>query len=206
MMMGIVDDDLDRVAAAVLAGDVVAYPTETFYALGADPRNSSALDRLSELKGRQQGKPFLLLVNSLAALQDWVADVPAELHLVAERFWPGPLTVVLPARPALHEAITGAEGKVALRLTAHPAARALVERCGVALTGTSANRAGEAPARTAAQVREAFRVGEVEHILDAGETAGGAPSTLVDLSVRPARILRRGAIGEEQIAAVIRLL
>jgi L-threonylcarbamoyladenylate synthase len=206
MMQAVADDDLDRVAGAVLAGEVVAYPTETFYALGADPRNGSAIDRLLELKGRQHDKPLLLIAHSLAELQEWVETIPPELYVVAEHFWPGPLTAVLPARPALHEAIAGTAGKVAIRLSPHPAARALVERCGVALTGTSANRAGEPPATTATQVREAFTVAEVEHILDVGETAGGEPSTLVDLCARPARILRRGAIGEEQIAALIRLL
>lgn len=198
--------DVDRAAAAVLAGEVVAYPTETFYALGVDPRHTRAVDRIVEMKGRDSRKPLLLIVDSMAMLRDWVASEPPSLPLVAQHFWPGPLTVVMRARAGLHEALVGSAGTIAVRLSPHPTARALIERCGVALTGTSANRAGGAPPRTATQVRDTFSLQDVGEILDGGETAGGPPSTLLDLTVEPYRILRPGAVGEDQIAAVMRLL
>lgn len=199
-------EDVDRAAAAVLAGEVVAYPTETFYALGADPRQTRAVERIVEIKGRDSGKPLLLIVNSMAMLRDWIDYEPPSLALVAQHFWPGPLTLVMRAREGLHEALVGAEGTIALRLSPHPTALALIERCAVALTGTSANRAGETPSRTATQVRDTFSPRDVGAILDGGETAGGPPSTLLDLTVEPYRILRPGAIDQEQIAAVMRLL
>ena len=199
-------EDVARVTAAILAGEVVAYPTETFYALGADPRNSRASDRIVEMKGRDPGKPLLLIVDSLSMLREWVATVPPSLAPIAEHFWPGPLTAVMRARPGLHPALVGAEDTIAIRLSPHPGARALIERCAVPLTGTSANRAGAAPARTAAQVRVAFMRDELIEILDGGETAGGPPSTLLDLTVRPYRVLRSGAISDERIAEAIGLL
>lgn len=198
--------ELGRVTAAIRAGGVAAYPTETYYALGADPRNAAALDRLTELKNREPDKPFLLIVGSLDELQKWTVDVPPQMRLIAERFWPGPLTVVLRAREGLHAALVGPECTIAFRLSPHPSARSLVDRCGGALTGTSANRAGEAPPRTATQVRQAFSLEEVTEILDGGRTPGGKPSTLVDLTKDPARILRPGAVSNEQIADTIRLL
>jgi len=199
-------EDVDRVAAAVLAGEVVAYPTETFYALGADPRHAPAVDRIVDMKGRESGKPLLLIVDSMAMLREWVASEPPGLALVAEHFWPGPLTVVMRARTGLHEALVGAEGTIAVRLSPHPAALALVGRCAVALTGTSANRTGASPPRTAAQVRDTFSLQEVGEILDGGETAGGPPSTLLDLTIEPYRILRPGAVAAERIETVMRLL
>ena len=197
---------VDRAAAAVLAGEVVGYPTETFYALGADPRQTRALDRIVEMKGRDPGKPLLLIVDSMDMLHEWVDSLPPTLALVAEHFWPGPLTVVLRARAGLHDALTGDGSTVALRLSSHPAARALVGSCEVALTGTSANRAGASPPRAATQVRDTFSVHEVGEILDGGETAGGPPSTILDLTAEPCRILRPGAVSEAQIAEVLRLL
>ncbi len=199
-------EDVDRVAASVLAGEVVAYPTETFYALGADPRHARAVDRIVEMKGRESGKPLLLIVDSMVMLREWVASEPPSLALVAEHFWPGPLTVVMRARAGLHEALVGAEGTIAVRLSPHAAARALIGRCEIALTGTSANRTGAYPARTATQVRDTFSLQEVGEILDGGETAGGPPSTLLDLTVEPYRILRSGAVAPERIEAVMRLL
>ncbi len=199
-------EDVDRAAAAVLAGEVVAYPTETFYALGADPRDARALEDIIAMKGRDAGKPLLLIADSMAMLQEWVEAEPAGLELVAQHFWPGPLTVVLRARAGVHKALVGPEGTIAVRLSPHPLALALVQRCAVALTGTSANRAGEPPPCTANQVRAAFSLQEVGEILDGGETPGGPPSTLLDLTVEPYRILRSGAVDQERIAAVMRLL
>lgn len=186
------------VAQRLLAGGVVAYPTETFYALGADPRNAVALDRVLELKGRGSGKPLLLLLDTQEMVASWARRVPATLPRLADRFWPGPLTVVLAARLGLHARITGGGRTVALRVSSHPVARELIRRGGVAVTGTSANRSGEPPACDSPSVLQAFG-SRLDAFLDAGPTPGGKPSTLVDLTAEPHRILREGAIPRQQI-------
>ena len=198
--------NLEAAIEAVASGAIVAYPTETYYALGADPRNAAALEAVSRLKGRDSAdKPLLLLVDSLEAVGDWVDEVPAEFAQLAEHFWPGPLTLVLPAAPALPPALTGGGGGVALRWTSHPVARRFIRECGGALTGTSANRTGQPPADTAQQVRETFG-DDIAGLVDGGRTPGGAPSTVLDLTGEGAAVLRSGAVADEAIGQVVRLL
>lgn len=192
---------LRRVAEVVAAGGVVAYPTETYYGLGADPHQPRALAAVLELKGRPMAQPLLLVLSDAGQLKPWVSHVPGPLEALARRFWPGPLTVVLPAAAGLPEALTGGRGTVALRVSSHPVARALVRSCGTPLTGTSANRTGAPAARTAAAVEASFG-GDVS-ILDGGTTPGGPASTLLDLSVTPHRILRPGPVTAAAIEAVI---
>lgn len=198
--------EIEAAADAIGRGEVVAYPTETYYALGADPRKPHALDEVLRLKGRDaRDGPLLVLVSARTMVADFVSVAPPAFEPLAERFWPGPLTLVLPAAPALPDAITGRTGGVALRLTSHPVARALIDCCGVALTGTSANRSGQPPASNVARVREAFGA-DLPHILDGGETPGGLPSTLLDLTGERPAVLRPGAVPEAEIDAVVRLL
>jgi L-threonylcarbamoyladenylate synthase len=179
-------------AAAICRGEVVAFPTETFYGLAADALNPEALDRLFELKGREGEKTSALLVADMAMFAGLCTEVPARaLELVAAH-WPGPLTLALPARPDLPAAIVH-EGFVAARVSSHPLAQALVAFAGRPITATSANPSGAAPARTAAEVGDHFGE-EMLHILDGGQTPGGAPSTLVRLRGPKVEILRKGAI------------
>ncbi|MFQ5743261.1 MAG: L-threonylcarbamoyladenylate synthase [Acidobacteriota bacterium] len=196
---------IDVAATEILGGAVVAYPTETYYALGADPRNGQALERVLKLKGRTRDKPLLLIADSVEMVERWSAATPASLRMVAEAFWPGPLTVVLRAPPGLAPAITSDQQTIALRVSSHPLARALVERCQVPLTGTSANRSGESPPTTVSQV-EAALGHALAAVLDCGGTAGGAASTLLDLTTEPYRILRPGAVSVAQIAEAMRLV
>ncbi len=198
--------DLEAAAAALCDGKVVVYPTETFYALGAHPRRVSALQEVLHLKGRDAAaKPLLLLIDRFERVDDWVVDPPAQLAALAERFWPGPLTLILGAAAHVAAPITGGGDTVALRLTSHPVARALIERCGGALTGTSANPTERPPAIDAAGVRRGF--GETAmHILDAGTTPGGLPSTLLDLTTDEPLIRRAGAVAADEIEALLRLL
>ena len=192
-------------AAEILAGRVVAYPTETFYALGADPRQPRALREVLRLKGGGRTKPLLLLFDSLPMVAGWVMEVPQALDVIASRHWPGPLTVVLRAAEHLSEEITAGTNSIGVRLTPHPVARALVRHCGVPLTGTSANRTNQTPPTCAAAIRTAFG-DELKTILDGGETAGGPPSTLLDLTVKPWQILRQGAVAADEIAETLRLV
>ena len=198
--------ELEAAAAALCDGEVVAYPTETFYALGAHPDSMPALQEVLRLKGRDAAtKPLLLLIDRLERVDDWVIDVPARLAELAERFWPGPLTLILRAAADVPTPITGGGDTVAVRLTSHPVARALIGRCGGALTGTSANPASGPPAVDAAGVRRGF--GETAlHILDAGTTPGGEPSTLLDLTTDEPLVRRAGAVSVDEIEAALGLL
>ena len=179
-------------AAAIGRGEIVAFPTETYYGLAVDALDGAALDRLFVLKGRDSEKVSALLVADLAMLAELCAEVSPRACDLAAAHWPGPLTLALPARPKLPDAIVR-EGFVAARVSSHPLAQALVVFAGRPITATSANRAGAAPARTAVEVRDHFGA-EALHVLDGGQTPGGAPSTLVRLRGDKVEVLRKGAI------------
>jgi L-threonylcarbamoyladenylate synthase len=195
-----------RAADVIGAGGVAAFPTETYYGLGADPHAPSALDRVQQIKGRTAAdKPLLLLASSLEQVAEWVSDFPPAFDRLAARYWPGPLTLVLPSRAGLPASLLGPGGGVAVRISSHPVARALCEACGTAITGTSANRSGSPPCIDAAGVRGAFG-DDVDAIVDAGPASGGAPSTIVDLCGAHPRVLRAGAIGPEPLGELIGLI
>lgn len=183
-------DDVAAAVAALRRGDVVAYPTETFYGLGVDAFSPAALERLRALKGRGE-KAVSVLIDGEAMLARLCADVPPRARALMARHWPGALTLALPARPGLPEALV-LDGCVAVRQSPHPLARALVAGFGGPVTTTSANRAGEPAATTAAAVRAAL--GDGCHVLDGGATVGGAPSTLARVRGDTVEILRAGAI------------
>lgn len=182
---------LDRAAGLLCSGGLVALPTETFYGLAVDPRSEPAVRRLLGLKGYGKERSILLLaadreqVSSLARLD----EEPGALRL-AEAFWPGPLTLVLPLRRGL-PACPG--GTVAVRIPGQAAARRLAAAVGHAVTGTSANRRGQPPASTAAEVVGGLGTA-VDLVLDGGRTPGGAPSTLVEPSGAHPVLLRAGRI------------
>jgi len=183
----------DEVAAAVAAlrrGEVVAYPTETFYGLGVDAFDAAALERLRALKGRGE-KAISMLIEGEEMLARLCVEVPPRARALMAKHWPGALTLALPARPGLPEALVS-DGCVAVRRSPHPIARALVAGFGGPVTTTSANRSGEPPATTAAAVRAALGAGC--HVLDGGDTAGGAPSTLARVRGDAIEILRAGAV------------
>ena len=187
------DDVAAEVAAALAAlrgGQVVAYPTETFYGLGVDAFDAAALERLRALKGRGE-KAISMLIEGEEMLARLCAEVPPRARQLMAKHWPGALTLALPARPGLPEALV-ADGCVAVRQSPHPIARALVAGFGGPVTTTSANRSGEPPATTAAMVRAALGAGC--QVLDGGTTAGGAPSTLARVRGDVVEILRAGAV------------
>jgi len=195
-----------EIAGAICGGEPAAYPTETFYGLGADPRRADALQRVLDLKGRDaDDKPLLLLAASLDQLAPWVRELPRGFDALVAHFWPGPLTMVLPAAEGLPGPLVGPSGGIAVRVTAHALARELIEECGTAITGTSANRSGQPPARSADEVRAAFG-DDLRHVLDGGETAGEAPSTLVELRDHGVHLLRAGAVPEDDLRRVVRLV
>jgi L-threonylcarbamoyladenylate synthase len=181
-------------AARVLrAGGVVAFPTETFYGLGAAAFDARAVRRVFELKGRPASKPLLVLVDSIAMVDAVATDVPVAAHGLMARHWPGALTLVLRARPTLPEALTGRTGTVGVRLSGHPVARGLVAALAAPVTAPSANPTGLAPPATAEGVL-AFFDGVIDAVLDGGLTPGGPPSTVLDVTVDPPQTIRLGAI------------
>jgi L-threonylcarbamoyladenylate synthase len=193
---------LDEAVAALRASELVVYPTETFYGLGADPFSSAALERLFAAKGRDAEKTVALI----AADADSALALAREVSLVARRladtFWPGALTLVLPARADLPDAIVGIGGGVGVRVSPHPVARALAAGLGHPVTATSANRAGEPPARTLAEAHAALG-DKVKVFLEGGTLNAAAPSTVVAVEDDTWRLIRAGAISELQLAAAL---
>ncbi|HEU5201715.1 MAG TPA: L-threonylcarbamoyladenylate synthase [Nitrospira sp.] len=190
-----------RVKTVTQRGGVVAIPTETYYGLGVDPFNQEAVDRLLAVKGREDGKPILVLIGSVEQLSSLAQAVSSVASSLIDAFWPGPLTILFPARPSLPRNLTAGTGTVGVRLSACRPLAALLQRIGP-LTGTSANRAGAPPAQTSAAVQETLHE-EVELIVDAGPTPGGLPSTVVEAQ-GSLRIIREGAIGRAAIESLLR--
>jgi L-threonylcarbamoyladenylate synthase len=191
----------EAIAAALRvleAGGIVAYPTEHLYALGCDPRRAAALRRLAALKGTQGPKPLLLAIADRAEVARRAARVPPEAGALLAA-WPEGLTVALPARDDLAPELTGGGATIALRLVRAPVAAALVRAAGGALPATSANPAG-APA-TGDPDRVAAALPGLDLLLDAGALAPGGPSTLLDVTRTPWRILRAGSVPADAIAA-----
>jgi L-threonylcarbamoyladenylate synthase len=178
-------------ARALAAGAVVAFPTETFYGLAVPALDGDAVARLCALKGRAATAALPVIVDSPAMLERLVVAVPPRARELMARHWPGPLTLVLPARPEVPAPVVSPHG-VGARISSHPVAAALVRACGVPLTATSANRSGAPPARTGAEVRAAF--GDAVHLLDGGTTAGGPPSTVAYLDGERLVVVRAGAV------------
>ena len=183
---------LGEAAAVLKHGGVVAFPTETFYGLGAAALDRRAVRRIFELKGRPETKPLLVLVDSIA-MAGTVAEVGDRARALAARHWPGALTLVLRARPHVPEEVTAGTGTIGLRVSPHRVAQGLVRALGGPVTASSANPSGLEPPTTAAGVLARFE-GAVEMVLDGGPTPGGAPSTVLDLTVEPPRVLRQGVI------------
>ncbi len=184
---------LDAAAAILQGGGLVAFPTESFYGLGADALDPRALERVFAVKGRPESKPLLVLVDSVKMAEELVSEVPAGARELMARHWPGALTLVLKAAAHLPDRLTAGTGTVGVRMPGHPVALAVVRAAGRAVTAPSANPSGADPPTTAVDVRRYFE-GVVDLILDGGTTAGGSGSTIADCTVWPPRILRQGPV------------
>jgi L-threonylcarbamoyladenylate synthase len=184
---------LETAAGTLRAGGLVAFPTETFYGLGCHALDARAVLRVFEAKGRPRDKPLLVLVDSLAMVGDVARDVPARARRLMDRYWPGPLTLVLWARPELPVALTAGTGTIGVRLSGHPVARALVATLGAPITAPSANAHEAASPRTADEVVASLGP-RVDLILDGGVTPGGPASTVLDVTRTPPVVVRVGAV------------
>ena len=185
--------DLSAAVVWLRAAGIVAFPTDTFYGLAVDPYSEQAVHDLFELKGRQARAALPLVAASIAQVEAWCGSQSAANRRLAESFWPGPLSLIFDAPPRVVVAVHGGARTVAIRVPAHPIARAIAEAFGAPVTATSANRSGEAPV-TAARGLGAMAGDRRVLVIDAGETPGGVPSTIVDARSVPPKLIREGAV------------
>lgn len=197
---------IDEAARALARGEVVAFPTETVYGLGADAACAAAVRRVFALKGRPATHPLIVHLSGLERLEPWVEAVPEGAHRLARQFWPGPLTMILRARAGIDRTVTGGQDTVGVRVPSHPVAQALLlafERCGSgAIAAPSANRFGRLSATRAWHVRAEFG-DAVAQVLDGGACTIGVESTIVDLSTGRPVLLRPGSIGPAALAEAL---
>lgn len=187
-----------KAAEIIKNGGVIAFRTDTFYGLGVDPLNASAVKKILELKGREEGKPILVLISDHALIQQFLTTTNDDFATLAQRFWPGPLTLIAIARQNLPEELTAGTGTLGVRLPADTEVRALVRECGGALTATSANPAGQAPARSAQEVANYFSRG-VDLVVDGGEVTATEPSSVIDVTRSQPFIIREGTIKRAEL-------
>jgi len=186
------DGALARAASTIRAGRIVAFPTDTLYALGVDPRSNEAVAALFAAKGRTESQAVALIAASVEQARE-VGEFTPLAERLASRWWPGPLTIIVAARPGLAAALLGGSQTIGVRVPRHPLACALAERCGTPVTSTSANRSGQPPTESPDVV--ARTLGDVvDLLLDQGPSPGGAPSTLVDATRSTPRLVRDGAV------------
>jgi L-threonylcarbamoyladenylate synthase len=189
---------IQEAARIILQGGVVGFPTETFYGLAADARNEAAIKKVFQIKGREEGKPILLLVADRSWLSGLVQQVNPAAERLMERFWPGPLTLVFRASPDVSPLLTGNTGKIGIRVSGFALAQALSRAVGRPITGTSANLSGRPNISTAEEVVQSLGK-KLDALLDGGETAGGGGTTVLDVSDPLFRVLREGVVAKEDL-------
>jgi len=183
---------IQQAVRVISEGGVIAFRTDTFYGLGADPFNAAAVGKIRTLKGREENKPILLLLSDASLVDRFIAERSVAFDEVAKGFWPGPLTIIGRAVPELPEEITAGTGTVGVRVPDDTDVRELVRQCGGALTATSANPSGREPARSANKVREYFG-DRIDLVIDGGLVTATEPSTVLDATTAPMKIVRKGA-------------
>lgn len=184
---------LEEAASVLRSGGVVAFPTESFYGLGADALDPQAVERIFRIKGRPESKPLLVLVDGIERVEALCVEISAGARELMARHWPGPLTLVLRAAPAVPALVTAGTGTLGVRVPGHPVALGLVRAAALPVTAPSANESGGEPPTTPGAVRASFE-GRVDMLLDGGPTAGGPGSTVADCTVWPPRLLRQGPV------------
>jgi L-threonylcarbamoyladenylate synthase len=192
---------ISQAADILRVGGLVAFPTETVYGLGADAMNAGAVAKVFAAKGRPADHPLIVHLPSAGDLSDWAVEIPEEAYRLAERFWPGPLTLILKKHPRVPNIVTGGQNTVGLRVPAHPLAQALLRAFGGGIAAPSANRFGRVSPTRAEHVRAELG-GEV-YVLDGGPCEVGLESTILDLSGEAPRLLRPGGITAAALEAVL---
>lgn len=193
------EQEIGKAAEVLRAGGLVAFPTETVYGLGADASNPAAVKKIFAAKGRPADHPVIVHIADMSELKHWAAEVPRAAWLLAEKFWPGPLTMVLKRSPNVSDLISGGQNTIGLRVPGHPVAQQLLKAFGGGIAAPSANKFGSLSPTTAEHVRQELG-NAVEIVLDGGPCEVGIESTIVDLSREPPAILRPGRVSAQQIA------
>lgn len=193
---------LYQAVAALKRGEVIAFPTETLYGLGADALNAAAVEKVFQLKGREPANPIPVLIADRAMLSSLVSDVPPLAETLIVRFWPGPLTIVLPARSDIPPPLVNAAGGVGARISSQPIADELIRGLGHPLTATSANPSGRSPARTAQEAKEYFS-GQIDIFVDGGTLTSKTGSTVVEVTGERIKIIREGDIVRSKLEEVV---
>jgi L-threonylcarbamoyladenylate synthase len=194
--------DVTSAVEVLRRGGLVAFPTETVYGLGANAANPEAVDRIFAVKGRPRSHPVIVHLAESTAIKEWAADVPQDAWTLADAFWPGPLTLILPRADHVPDAVTGGAGTVGLRVPNQPLALELLAAFGGGIAAPSANRFGRVSPTTAAHVRADLGT-DVDLILDGGPCAIGVESTIVDLSQARPRVLRLGGLSVEALSEAL---
>jgi L-threonylcarbamoyladenylate synthase len=199
-----VNPEVRRAAEILRAGGLVAFPTETVYGLGADASSETAVARLYAVKGRPADHPVIIHLDSLERALAWARDVPKEARVLAEKFWPGPLTLILKRSEKAKDFVTGGQPSVGIRVPSHPIAQELLKAFGGGIAAPSANRFGRVSPTAAAHVREDLGK-DVDLVLEGGPSEVGIESTIVDLSGGEAVLLRPGRISRSELEKVVSL-
>ena len=202
LLHGGVKRDIAKAGRLMAAGEVVAVPTETVYGLAANALDEQAVLRIFEAKGRPQDNPLIVHISALEQIDPLVTEFPSVARALAQRFWPGPMTLVMKKSPRIPARTSAGLGTVGIRMPAHPVARAIIDAAGVPLAAPSANISGKPSPTTAADVMDDM-AGRVAAVVDGGPCAVGVESTVIDVTGGVPRILRPGAITEEMIADAV---
>jgi L-threonylcarbamoyladenylate synthase len=195
-------ENLTGAVAALGRGEVIVFPTETLYGLGADALNAAAVEKVFQLKGRQPNNPFPVLVSDRSMLNTLVASLPPLAERLMERFWPGPLTLVLPARNDIPRPLVNSTGGVGVRVSSQPIATQIVKMLGRPVTATSANPSGQPGALTIAQAIIYF-AGKIEIFVDGGVLTNQTGSTVAAVNGNKVKIIRAGAIATHELESVL---
>jgi len=193
---------LSRAAEILAGGGIIAYPTETFYGLGADATNEKAIEKIFAVKGRDLKNPISLIIGKPDDIYPLVKNVPETAKILMAAFWPGALTIVFQASDKISPLLTAGSGKIGLRISSHPIALKIVQKLKKPLTATSANLSGTPECSLASEVIK--QIGDkIDAILDWGETQGSKASTIIDVTCDPPVILREGVISRQAIEECI---
>ena len=192
----------DKLASEIVTGRLFIHPTDTIYGLGCNAYDSQAVERIYKLKQRDRRKALILIAGDIMQISDMVETIPESAERLINNFWPGPLTLIFESSSRIREFVFGRSRTVAIRIPDSLICQELIKETGFPLVSTSANRSGEPAATTAQQVKRVFQ-SELDLIIDGGKTFETTPSTLVDITKTPARIVRAGAISSLEINTVL---
>lgn len=201
-MTKVFTDNISAAADIIKSGGLVAVPTETVYGLAGNGLDVAAVEKIYEVKGRPAVKPLALMVPGKEAMKRYCENIPGQAYTLAGKFWPGPLTIVLKAKAVVPEIVRAGGETVGLRCPDHPMTLELLEKSGLPFAAPSANPSSQPSPKNAGQVMEYFN-GIIDAVIDGGECGIGRESTLIDMSCKPYRILRQGALSRQKIVSAL---